>query len=348
MPGMGWPEKRFEKLDGHLVRDLATQLIWTRNSCPSEYPLSWKEGLAFVEQMNRDAKYGRNDWRMPNRRELRSLIDHSTKKPALTRGHPFQNVFLGWFWTATTASIAPAYAWHVHLEGGRMFYGKKDGYFWVWPVCGRSDILAATGATLCYDEQGSVIACRRSRQDGSLLMGTPWPRPRYMPCRLFSCFFARNNLYPRYLSRPISRLPGLGVLDRLTGLVWQSRAGLGGQTATWSEALATVCCHAEETGLPWRMPTINELESLVDASAHSPALSPGHPFTDLQQAYWSSTTSAFETDWAYVLYLHKGAVGVGYKKNRDFALWPVMSMPINVDNKESARCRPPSTNQLET
>ena len=182
-----------------------------------------------------------------------------------------------------------------------MFYGNKDGYSWIWPVCGQSDILAATGSTLCYDEQGAVIACSRSRQDGSLLMGSPWPRPRYMLCRL-------------------------GVLDRLTGLIWHSRAGLGGQTATWNEALATVCSFAEETGHPWRMPTINELESLVDASAHSPALSPGHPFTDLQQAYWSSTTSAFETDWAYVLYMHKGAVGVGYKKNRDFALWPVISV----------------------
>lgn len=301
LPGMGWPAERFEKLGDHLVRDLATQLIWTRNSCPSEYPLSWMEGLEFVEQMNRDAKYGRGDWRMPNRRELRSLIDHSTKKPALTRGHPFENLFLGWYWTSTTAAISPAYSWYVHLEGGRMFYGKKDGYFWVWPVCGRSDILAATGARLCCDEQGTVIACGQSRQDGALLMGTPWPRPRYMPCRL-------------------------GVLDRLTGLTWQTQAGLGGETATWTEALATVCSYAKETGLPWRMPTINELESLVDASAHSPALSPKHPFTDLQPAYWSSTTSAFETDWAYVLYLHKGAVGVGYKKNRDFALWPVMSM----------------------
>lgn len=299
MPGIGWPAKRFEKLGDHLVRDRATQLIWTRNSCPSEYPLSWMEGLEFVEQMNQEAKYGRSDWRMPNRRELRSLIDHSAKKPALTMGHPFQNAFLGWYWTSTTAVIEPAYAWYVHLEGGRMFYGNKDGYSWIWPVCGRSDILAATGATLCYDEQGAVIACS-SRQDGSLLMGTPWPRPRYVPCRL-------------------------GLLDRLTGLTWHSRASLGGETATWSEALATVCSFAEETGLPWRMPTINELESLVDASAHNPALSPGHPFIDLQQAYWSSTTSAFETDWAYVLYLHKGAVGVGYKKNRDFALWPVMS-----------------------
>jgi hypothetical protein len=311
--GMGWPEERFALLSDHLVRDLATQLIWTRISCQTEYPVRWLEGLEFVEQMNRDATYGRSDWRLPNRRELRSLIDHSRKKPALTKGHPFQNLFLGWFWTSTTAAIAPSYAWYVHLEGGRMFFGEKKGFFWVWPVCGSSDLLAATGAKLCYDEQGEEISCSGNRQDGSLLMGAPWPRPRFIPYRL-------------------------GVLDRLTGLTWHTRAVLGDKRTTWNESLATVTSFAEETSLPWRMPTINEMESLVDASAHSPALSPGHPFTDPQQAYWSSTTSGFETDWAYVLYLHKGAVGVGYKKNRDFALWPVMSMHMAGENgNERAR-----------
>jgi hypothetical protein len=306
-PGTGWSVDRFESLGDHLVRDLATRLIWPKNSCLSEYPLPWLEGLALVEQMNREEKYGRRDWRMPNRRELRSLIDHSMKKPALTRGHPFHNLFLGWFWTSTTAALAPAYAWYLHLEGGRMFYGEKTGSFWLWPVCGVSDILPATGATLCYDERGEVMTDCRQSQDGALRLGCPWPVPRFIP-------------------------GWSGVLDRLTGLTWHTRAGLGGQTATWSEALATVGSYAQETGLPWRMPNINELESLVDASAHSPALSPGHPFTDLQQAYWSSTTSGFETDWAYALYLDKGAVGVGYKKNRDFALWPVMSIPVTEGN----------------
>ena len=32
----------------------------------------------------------------------------------------------------------------------------------------------------------------------------------------------------------------------------------------------------------WRLPNINELESLVDCSAHSPALPHGHPFRDVQ------------------------------------------------------------------
>ncbi|MGB3225408.1 MAG: DUF1566 domain-containing protein [Desulforhopalus sp.] len=299
-PGISWSVERFEVQD-ELVRDNATNLIWLRNSCPSEYPLSWQEGLDFIEEMNRKAIHGRTDWRMPNRRELRSLVDHSSKKPVLTNGHPFYNVFLGWFWTSTTAVIAPRYAWYIHLEGGRMFYGNKDGYYWVWPVCGTSDTLASTGASRCYDEQGSIRPCSESRQDGSLVLGVRWPKPRFIQAKL-------------------------GVVDRLTGLTWHAKALVGKPADSWNQALDTVRSYAEQTGLPWRMPSINELESLVDASTHTPALPLEQPFLDVAEAYWSSTTSGFETDWAYVLYLNKGAVGVGYKKNSDFALWPVLSM----------------------
>lgn len=73
----------------------------------------------------------------------------------------------------------------------------------------------------------------------------------------------------------------------------------------------------------WRLPNINELESLVDCARHSPALSLGHPFTNLSEAYWSSTTSMFEPDWAWALYLDKGAIGVGQKSGRHFRVWPV-------------------------
>ncbi|HHD64762.1 MAG TPA: DUF1566 domain-containing protein, partial [Desulfobulbaceae bacterium] len=43
----------------------------------------------------------------------------------------------------------------------------------------------------------------------------------------------------------------------------------------------------------------------------------------LQEGYWSSTTSFFETDWAWVLYMKKGACGVGYKPDATFHVWPV-------------------------
>ena len=305
LTGAGWPVQRFETTGDHLVLDRATGLTWTKTSCPTEFPLSWQEGLEFIEQMNKERRYGRNDWRMPNRRELRSLIDHGQKKPALTAGHPFEDVFLGWFWTSTTAAIAPRYAWYVHFEGGRMFYGNKDGYYWVWPVCGIAENILCTGACDCYDEEGRLIACSQNRQDASLAMGVSWPTPR---------FTAEES----------------GVLDNLTGLVWYNPAMYERKTLSWQEALASVRALAEQTNLPWRMPNINELESLVDASTHSPALVSGHPFGAVQESYWSSTTSYFETDWAYVLYLIKGAVGVGFKKNTDFALWPVRSAANNL------------------
>jgi hypothetical protein len=76
-------------------------------------------------------------------------------------------------------------------------------------------------------------------------------------------------------------------------------------------------------GLIWSLPTINELASLVDCSTHSPALPESHPFLRMQPGYWASTTSYFETAWAWVLYLDKGACGVGYKAENTFHVWPV-------------------------
>jgi hypothetical protein len=43
----------------------------------------------------------------------------------------------------------------------------------------------------------------------------------------------------------------------------------------------------------------------------------------MQDVYWSSTTSLFEPDWAWALYLNKGAVGVGQKAQAHFHVWAV-------------------------
>lgn len=297
--GIPWLEPRFEARD-EIVLDRLTGLVWTRDANLAEYPVTWQEALDFVVGMNHNGALGFSDWRLPNRRELRSLMSYQTRKPALPEHHPFINVFSGWYWSSTTAAISPAHAWYVHMEGARMFYGGKDQSYLLWPVRGESRVLPATGQELCFDAQGREIPCRGSGQDGDWRSGSAWPRPRF-------------------------REQGDRVLDRLTRLYWMRQADLMRRPVSWSEALAAVAAHnrGQVQARNWRLPSINELESLVDCSTHSPALPAGHPFSDVRDVCWSSTTSLFEPDWAWALYLDKGAVGVGQKRQARFYVWAV-------------------------
>ena len=85
--GAPWPEPRFEVRDDE-VMDRLTGLIWCRSANLAEFPLTWQEALDFVATMNREQRFGQRDWRMPNRRELRSLLSLQTKLPALPEQHP--------------------------------------------------------------------------------------------------------------------------------------------------------------------------------------------------------------------------------------------------------------------
>ena len=132
--------------------------IWCRDASLAEFPLTWQEALDFVATMNREQRFGQRDWRMPNRRELRSLLSLQNKLPALPERHPFINVFHGWYWTATTAAISPAHAWYVALDGARMFYGGKDQSFMLWPVRGEGlNVIPRTGQSIATTPQGKPL-----------------------------------------------------------------------------------------------------------------------------------------------------------------------------------------------
>jgi hypothetical protein len=60
----------------------------------------------------------------------------------------------------------------------------------------------------------------------------------------------------------------------------------------------------------WRLPTIQELESLIDPSQSNPALPVGHPFSNVQSSgYWTGTTSNAAAGWAW---------GVGFTNGNQF------------------------------
>ncbi|MES0327386.1 MAG: DUF1566 domain-containing protein [Gammaproteobacteria bacterium] len=298
--GIPWPSPRF-LINDELVEDCLTGLLWTKKSNFAEFPLTWQEALDFVANMNRGTCLDFADWRLPNRRELHSLLSFQNSKPALPEGHPFEDVFLGWYWSSTSAAISPDHAWYVHMEGGRIFYGGKDQSYLVWPVRGTGKgVLPVTGQQDCYDDKGVCIECAGSGQDGEYRMGRVWPQPR----------FNTDDV----------------IEDCLTGLCWARQASLTNTPVTWRDALMFVSeLNLNSSDRHWRLPTINELESLVDCSRANPALAVDELFKDIKDVYWSSTTSLYEPDWAMALYVDKGAVGVGQKWLPHFYVWPVFT-----------------------
>jgi hypothetical protein len=101
----------------------------------------------------------------------------------------------------------------------------------------------------------------------------------------------------------LSNMSSQAVLDRETGLVWQ-RTPYSTTGVDWHGALAFCPFLRLGNRFGWRLPTLQELGSLLDPAATSgPPLPAGHPFTGVPAAaaFWTATAVADASDTAYVV-----------------------------------------------
>ncbi len=144
------------------------------------------------------------------------------------------------------------------------------------------------------------------------------------------------------------------VTDNLTGLIWLTKANCiatdnasfdADGAVPWLKALEFVaginsgtydCSDTSNGGnyqTDWRLPTRNELFSLIDAGYYGPALtdaagtakwtSDGDAFSGVVSSrYWSSTTYASNTTLAWFVFLGNGYVGYD-DKTSSYYVWPV-------------------------
>ncbi len=99
------------------------------------------------------------------------------------------------------------------------------------------------------------------------------------------------------------------VTDHKTGLIWQ-RAD-DGLTRVWADA-SPYCADLVLGGkADWRLPSIDELETIISYSRNDPAIDP--VFECRSYYYWSSSTSVDFPDYAWLVGSGRGHVGAHNK-----------------------------------
>ncbi len=144
----------------------------------------------------------------------------------------------------------------------------------------------------------------RAEDDGDVKPGVAWPNPRF------------------------TDLGNEAFTDNLTGLSWPRNIKVGGEMA-WDAAIDY--CNTLTLGghEDWRLPTVNELRSLLSYAGGTPMLPAGHLFTNLPPSHiycWSSTTSPSTTTSAYRINLFNGPVQAITKTTLYYVL-PVRGAP---------------------
>lgn len=139
------------------ISDAATGLMWAQDD--SGIPVSWQDGLAWVAARNAANHLGHNDWRMPNAKELQSIVDYSNApdlngKPAIDTAY-FNSTAItnengeadyGYYWTSTThvmyATTTAVGTHAVYIPFGRALGWNAGQGKWVdvhGAGCQRSD-----------------------------------------------------------------------------------------------------------------------------------------------------------------------------------------------------------------
>lgn len=137
--GVASPSPRFTDNGDGTVTDNLTGLMWAKDANDNG-TMTWADAIDYANDLslgNAGCGGAHTDWRLPNVRELQSLVDYGNYNPALPTGHPFTGVVNDTYWSSTTFSGFSDVAWAVSPGLGYVYGYSKAYNYYVWPV--RSD-----------------------------------------------------------------------------------------------------------------------------------------------------------------------------------------------------------------
>lgn len=115
------------------ITDNATELMW--DAVGSTDGMNWETALAYAQAMNAQNYLGYSDWRLPDVKELQSIVDY-TKSPDYTNSAAISSLFnipeitnedgetdYPWYWSSTTHEDGPS-----PNKASYVCFGRALGY----------------------------------------------------------------------------------------------------------------------------------------------------------------------------------------------------------------------------
>ena len=122
--GMAEESPRFTKADG-VVTDSKTTLEWQddySDNGDSVKSAKWTDAIDYCEGLSLNSQ---SDWRLPNKKELLSIVDYGTYDPAISS--VFENNSTSKdYWSSTTNVSNTNYVWLVGFGYGDTYSNRKS------------------------------------------------------------------------------------------------------------------------------------------------------------------------------------------------------------------------------
>jgi hypothetical protein len=107
-----------------IVTDISTNLQWQDDI--SSVQKKWSEAINYCENLSLG---GQNDWRLPNKNELISIVDYAKYGSAI-KENIFQNITSSDYWSSSSYASNSSDAWGVYFNYGNVLnYNKIDSYY---------------------------------------------------------------------------------------------------------------------------------------------------------------------------------------------------------------------------
>ena len=234
---------------------------------------TWQQALQRVATMNATTYKGRNDWRLPNKNELESLVDLTRSDPAIDPAFP--NAPSAAFWSSTINAKNLGQAWKVNFNDGSVFVDAHG-------AAANIRVVRSGGANDSTDRFSLPVA----------------PSPLDVVSANATVYDTRTLL--QWDRCPWGATGAICADGTPTPQTWQQALQL--------PVLANAANHKGFSD--WRLPNKNELESIVDLGVLPPTVEAAAFPNTPSAAFFSSTVNYKSLGQAWKVNFGDGSVFV--------------------------------------